>query len=173
MIPVNNTNIQDVKKLINVPFAVIITSIIIIAITINMTDRNGLSALSGGYSGLFCGLLFIVILHLIFLKTKYLDMLPIIMVMIIVGLLLYLLSTYFDRILSGNVSSYYVGFSRASLIFLCVQLFIIFKVIYNNNEQKLKLFSNSEFAWLWLFNLINMVFVLIIGIVLYFYSTQG
>jgi hypothetical protein len=173
MIPVNNTNIQDVKKLINVPFAVIITSIVIIAITINMTDRNGLSALSGGYSGLFFGLLFIVILHLIFLKTKYLDMLPIIMVMIIVGLLLYFLSTYFDRILSGNVSSYYVSFSRASLLFLCVQLFIIFKVIYNNNDQKLKLFSNSEFAWLWLFNLINMAFVLIIGIVLYFYSTQG
>lgn len=174
MISGNNTNVQDIKKLINVPFAVIITSIIIIAITINMTDRNGLSALLGGYSGLLCGLLFVVILNLIFLKAKYFDMIPIIMVMIVVSLLLYFLSIYFDRIISGNVSSYYLSFSYASLLFLIVQLWMIFKVIYNNNEQmKSKLFSSSEFAWLQLFNIINIVFVIIIGIVLYFYSTQG
>ena len=65
MISGNNTNVQDVKKLINVPFAVIITAIIIIAITTNMTDRNGLSALSGGYLGLLFGLLFVVIINLI------------------------------------------------------------------------------------------------------------
>jgi hypothetical protein len=174
MISGNNTNIQDVKKLINVPFAVIITSIIIIVITINKTDSNGLSALLGGYSGLLFGLLFVVIINLIFLKARYFDMIPIIMVMIVVCLLLYFLSIYFDRIISGNVSSYYLSFSYASLLFLIVQLWMIFKVIYKNNEQmNSKLFSTSEFAWLQLFNIINMVFVIIIGIVLYFYSTQG
>ena len=173
MISGNNTNIQDVKKLMNVPFAVIITSIIIIIITINTTDRNGLSALLGGYSGLLFGLLFVVILNVIFLKAKYLDMIPIIMVMIVVGLLSYFLSTYFDRIISGNVSSYYLSFSYASLLFLCVQLYIIFKVIYYNEQLKSTLFSSTEVAWLRLFNIINIVFVLIIGIVLYFYSTQG
>jgi hypothetical protein len=174
MISGNNTNVQDVKKLINVPFAVIITAIIIIAITTNMTDRNGLSALSGGYLGLLFGLLFVVIINLIFLKSRYFDMIPIIMVMIVVGLLSYFLYTYFDKITSGNVSSYYLSFSYASLLFLIVQLWMIFKVIYKNNEQmNSKLFSNTEFAWLRLFNIINIVFVIIIGIVLYFYSTQG
>ena len=174
MISGNNTNVQDVKKLINVPFAVIITSIIIIAITINKTDSNGLSALLGGYSGLLFGLIFVVTINLIFLKARYFDMIPIIMVMIVVSLLSYFLSIYFDRIISGNVSSYYLSFSYASLLFLIVQLWMIFKVIYKNNEQmNSKLFSSSEFAWLQLFNIINMVFVIIIGIALYFYSTQG
>ena len=62
---VNNINMQDVKKLMNIPFAVIITSIIIIIITINTNDKNGLSGLLGGYTGLLVGLLFIVILNLI------------------------------------------------------------------------------------------------------------
>ena len=172
MMSENNINIQDVKKLMNVPFAVIITSIIIIIITINTTDRNGLSALLGGYSGLLFGLLFVVIINLIFLRANYLDMIPIIMVMLVVGLLSYFLSTYFDRIISGNISSYYLSFSYASLLFLCVQLYIIFKVIYNNKNNS-KLFSSTDVAWLRLFNIINIVFVLIIGIVLYFYSTQG
>ena len=101
-------------------------------------------------------------------------MIPIIMVMIVVGLLSYFLYTYFDKITSGNVSSYYLSFSYASLLFLIVQLWMIFKVIYKNNEQmNSKLFSNTELAWLRLFNIINIVFVIIIGIVLYFYSTQG
>ena len=117
MMSENNINIQDVKKLMNVPFAVIITSIIIIIITINTTDRNGLSALLGGYSGLLFGLLFVVIINLIFLRANYLDMIPIIMVMLVVGLLSYFLSTYFDRIISGNISSYYLSFSYASLLF--------------------------------------------------------
>ena len=172
MMSENNINIQDVKKLMNVPFAVIITSIIIIIITINTTDRNGLSALLGGYSGLLFGLLFVVIINLIFLRANYLDMIPIIMVMLVVGLLSYFLSTYFDRIISGNISSYYLSFSYASLLFLCVQLYIIFKVIYNNKNNS-KLFSSTDVAWLRLFNIINIVFVLIIGVVLYFYSTQG
>ena len=45
---VNNINMQDVKKLMNIPFAVIITSIIIIIITINTNDKNCLSGLLGG-----------------------------------------------------------------------------------------------------------------------------
>lgn len=169
---VNNINIQDVKKLMNIPFAVIITSIIIIIITINTNDKNGLSGLLGGYTGLLVGLLFIVILNLIFLRVNYVDMIPIIKVIIVVGLLIYLLYIYFDRIISGNVSNYYLSFSYASLLFLCVQLYYIINVIYNNKDNT-KIFSSTDVAWLRLFNIINIVFVLIIGVVLYFYSTQG
>jgi hypothetical protein len=169
---INNINTQDVKKLMNIPFAVIITSIIIIIITINATDRNSLSALLGGYAGLLIGLLFVVILNLIFLRVNYVDMFPIIKVMIVVGLLSYFLSTYFDRIISGNVSNYYLSFSYVSLLFLCVQLYMIFNIIYNNKDNT-KIFSITDVAWLRLFNIINIVFVLIIGVVLYFYSTQG
>jgi hypothetical protein len=167
------TNVQEFKKLINIPFAVIIASSIIIIITTNMNNRNGLIALLGGYSGLLFGLLFVIILNLIFIKTSYLNMVPIITVMIIVGLLLYYLNIYFDRILKSEVSSYYFSFSSLSLILLAVQLITIFKAIYSNAyEQNTQLFSNTTFSLLVLCNVINIIVVLTIGIVLHFYSTQ-
>jgi hypothetical protein len=167
------TNFQEFKKLINIPFAVIIASSIIIIITTNMNNRNGLIALLGGYSGLLFGLLFVIILNLIFIKTSYLNMVPIITVMIIVGLLLYYLNIYFDRILKSEVSSYYFSFSSLSLILLAVQLITIFNAIYSNAyEQNTQLFSNTTFSLLVLCNVINIIVVLTIGIVLHFYSTQ-
>jgi len=171
------TNVQEFKKLINIPFAVIIASSIIIIITTNMTNRNGLIALLGGYSGLLLGLLFIIILNLIFIKTSYLNtllnMVPIITVMIIVGLLLYYLNIYFDRILKSEVSSYYFSFSLLSLILIAVQIITIFNAIYSNAyEQNTKLFSNTTFSLLVLINVINIIVVFTIGIVLHFYSTE-
>ena len=41
---------------------------IIIMITTNMTDINGLSALLGGYIGLLLGMLFVIIINLVFTK---------------------------------------------------------------------------------------------------------
>ena len=87
------TNVQNIKQLMYIPFALIITSIILIGITIKTTNQNALSALLGGYSGLFIGLLFVMILKLLFLNAKYIDMIPIIMFMILIGLLIYLIST--------------------------------------------------------------------------------
>ena len=126
MTPETIINVQDVKKLMYVPFALIITSFIIIGITISMTNQNALSALLGGYSGLFIGLLFIMIIKLLFLNAKYIAMIPIIMTMIVVGLLLFLVSYYFDRIISGNISSYYSTYSYLLSAFLFVQVGLIF-----------------------------------------------
>ena len=170
----NSTDLQKFKKLMNVPFAVIIASGIIILITTNMTDQNALKALLGGYSGLLLGLLFVIILNLTFIKTPFLDMFPIIMVMIIVSLLLYYIVIYFDRISEGHVSSYYLSFSIVSLLFLAIQIITIFNAIYDKTyESNTKLFSNTTFLLLGLFSVINIIIVLTIGIVLHFYSTQG
>ena len=102
-----------------------------------------------------------------------LNMVPIITVMIIVGLLLYYLNIYFDRILKSEVSSYYFSFSLLSLILIAVQIITIFNAIYSNAyEQNTKLFSNTTFSLLVLINVINIIVVFTIGIVLHFYSTQ-
>lgn len=164
----------EFKKVMNVPFAVIIASFIIIIVTTNMTDSNGLSALLGGYSGLLLGMLFVIILNLVFINTSYLDMFPLFMIISISGLLIYYLYTYFDRISKGEVSSYYSGFSVLSTIFLITQVIIIFQSIYNKTQNDgLKLFSDTTFALLGLFSVINILIVLTIGIILHFYSTQG
>lgn len=165
---------EEFKKVINVILAIIIASCIIIVVTTNMTDSNGLTALMGGYSGLLLGMLFIIILNLLFNQSTYIDMIPIIMIIITVSLLLNYLIIYFDRISSGKVSGYYSNFSLLSTIFLFTQIIIIFGAIYNkNNSQDNQLFTYTTFSLLNLLSLINIIIVLTIGIVLHFYSTQG
>ena len=165
----------EIKQVMNVLLSIVFASCVIILVTMNMTDSNGLSALLGGYAGLLLGMLFIMIVSLIFTNTTYLDMFPVVMIIIITGLLMYYLYKYFDNISSGHVSSYYSSFSLLSAIFLFTQLIIVFSAIYGKTEddQNTKLFNDTTFSLLGLFSVINMITVLTIGIVLHFYSTQG
>lgn len=167
------SNVQEVlfKKSINVIFAIIIASCIIILITSNMTDKNGLSALIGGYSGLLLGMLFIILLNFLFKRYSYFDMFPLLMIIIIIGLLVSYLGIYFDKISSGEVSSYYVSFSLLSTLFLFTQIIMIFSAIYKSQNKNL--FSYTSFSLLGLLSVINIIIVITIGIVLHFYSTQG
>lgn len=170
-------NFDEYKKVINVPLSIIIASIILIIVTTNMTDTNGLSALIGGYSGLLLGLLFVILLNQIFANTSYLDMIPMIVLMMIIILMIFYLAKYFDRISKGEVSNYYSSFSLLSTVFLMTQIIIIFNSMYsritNNNQMSNKLFSDTTYSLLGLFGVINMLIVLTIGIILHFYSTQG
>lgn len=165
----------ELKQVMNVLLAIVIASSIIILTTMNMSDTNGLSALLGGYSGLLLGMLFIMIVSLIFTKTTYLDMFPVVMIIIITGLSMYYLRKYFDNISAGHVSGYYSSFSLLSTIFLFTQIIIVFSAIYGKSEedQNTKLFKDTTFSLLGLFSVINMIIVLTIGVVLHFYSTQG
>jgi len=168
----------EFKKVMNIPFAIVIASFIIIIITTNMTDTNGLSALLGGYSGLMLGILFVIILNLVFQKSIYLDMFPLLIILGIVGLLIFYLSKYFDNISKGEVSEYYSSFSILSTIFLITQVIIIFTAMFNKNQdqsqtQDNRLFSDTTFSLLGLFGTVNMLIVVTMGIILNFYSTQG
>ena len=165
-------NKEEYNKVINVPIAVIIASFTIIMITTGMTDTNGLSALIGGYFGLLLGILFIVILNIP--PTSMLDMFPFAVLMIIISLLIYYLFTYFDQISKGEVSGYYGSFSVLSAIFLATQLVILFKAMFSDSREKTgKLLSDTNFALINLFGVINFIIVITIGVILHFYSTQG
>jgi len=166
---------QEIKQVMNVLLAIVVASCIIIVITMNMTDENGLSALIGGYAGLLLGMLFIMLVFLIFTNTTYLDMFPVIMVIFVTGLLIVYLYRYFDNISAGHVSCYYSSFSLVSTIFLFAQLISIFTAIYSKTEENQGglLFKPTTFALLVLLGVINMLAVITIGVVLHFYSTQG
>jgi uncharacterized membrane protein len=169
------TSLQELKQVMNVLLAIVVASCIIIVITMNMTDSNGLSALIGGYAGLLLGMLFIMIVSLIFTNTTYLDMFPVVMVIIITGLLMIYLYRYFDNISAGHVSGYYSSFSLVSAIFLFAQLISIFTAIYSKTDENQSgpLFKPTTFSLLVLLGVINMLAVITIGVVLHFYSTQG
>jgi hypothetical protein len=171
MIKFENVKKEEFQKVMYIPFVFIIVSFIIISITANVTNANGLSALLGGYSGLMLGILFVTILSWVYTKRIYLEMLP---VLIISGFLIFYLSKYFDKISKGEVSSYYSSFSVLSTIFIFTQLTIIFSSVFNalkNSNEKL--FSKFTSTLLGLFGVINFLIVLTIGIILQFYSTDG
>ena len=163
------TSSEEFQKIINIPLAVIFASLIIIIITTNMTDTNGLSALLGGYSGLFLGMFFVILINVLFTNSAYVDMFPIIMILVICGLLIFYLSVYFDRISKGEVSSYYISFSILSTIFLFTQVSIIFSAMYNKTiVDTVKMFDDTMFSLLGLFSVINIIIVLTIGVILHF-----
>lgn len=165
-------NEEDYKKVINVPYAVILASILTIIITIGMTDENALRGLLGGYLGLGLGILFIIILNSP--PVNWLDLFPSFILLGIIGLTVFYIYTYFDKIARGEVSGYYMSFSVLSVIFMVTQLSILFSAIFsksgNPNE---KLLSDKTFSLLTLLGVINYLFVITLGIVLKFYSTQG
>lgn len=169
-----NLQMPEFKKIIIIPLSVIIASSIIILFTTNMSDKNSLYALLSGYIGLFLSLSFTMILISIYMKIPYSQMIPIIIVICILFTMIIGLSVYFNIILSGNLSSYYSIFSILSLIFLGIQIYFIFKNIYSKIvKPDSKLFPNNILSLSILFGVINFLFILMIGIILNFYSTQG
>jgi hypothetical protein len=164
---------MNLNKVMNVPFAIIIASFVIILITTNMSDKNGLSALIGGYFGLLVGMMFIMILNSMFYVIRFMDYIPIVVVLTIICLLLFYLISNFDKISSGEVSSYYSTFSLLSTIFLLTQAIIIIKSVFNKQDGSNRLFSDQMFSLLGLFGTINILIVITLGIILKFYSTQG
>lgn len=165
-------NKDEYKKVINVPISVIIASFLIIIITSGMTDKNALSALIGGYSGLLLGILFILILN--YPPTNFLDMIPFLTVIVIISILISYLNKYYEQIASGEVSSYYGSFSTLSTIFLATQLFILIPATFSRNgDPNGKILSDKTFALVSLFGVVNVLIVITMGIVLHFYSTQG
>lgn len=165
-------NEEDYKKVINVPYAVIIASGLIIIITIGMTDENALRGLFGGYLGLALGILFLIILNTP--PANWLDIFPFVMLLGIIGLTMFYLYTYFDNIAKGEVSGYYISFSVLSVIFLATQLSILFSSMFSKSESpNEKMLSDKTFSLLSLLAVINYLFIITLGIVLKFYTTQG
>jgi hypothetical protein len=168
-----NINNSDFKKIMNIPFAVIIASFIIIIITTNMTDKNGLSALIGGYFGLLVGILFVLILDLMFTNVRMFDMSPLALIIMIVVLLIYYLISNFERISMGQISNYYSNFSILSTIFLLFQTIVVINSVFKQEQMSSRLFNDKTMSILSLFGILNLLVVITLGIILHFYSTQG
>jgi len=163
---------EEYKKVINIPLAIIIASFIIIIITTGMTNKNGVSSLIGGYTGLLLGVLFVIILNIP--TNNWINFFPFFYIMFIVSVLLYYLYAYFGKISTGEISSYYGSFSILSTIFLATQVIILFSAMFRSNGDFSNNFlSNKTFSILSLFAVINFLIVITLGIVLHFYSTQG
>lgn len=166
---------EDFKNIMNIPFALIFASFLIIVITSNATDKNSLSALISGYIGLIFGLILFIIFNLLYDKTMPgMYLFPLFYTVTIIALLVYYLYANFDKIASGEVPSYYYNYLTLSTIFLAAQMFLISTSVYNKVQgYSTKLFSDTFFSLLVLFAVVNALIIITVGVILKFYSTQG
>jgi hypothetical protein len=160
------------KKVINIPYAIIISSFVIIIITSNVMNKNALSALIGGYSGLLLGILFLLVLMMSQTNLLTMDLIPIGLQLGLIGLIMYYLIAYYENIAKGEVSSYYSSFMTLSTLLLAIQMGVIMKSVYQRQDIA-RLFTNATYSMLVLFGLLNALVVITMGIVLKFYTTQG
>jgi hypothetical protein len=166
---------EEYKEVLMVPLSIIVASFILVIITSGVTNSNGVSALIGGYMGLFIGILIVLVVTAMKVPiSNWFYLAPFMLVLIIIFILISYLFAYYDRISNGEVSEYYGAYSTLSTIFLVVQLIIIFSALFKVSDDFNKtLFPGKSFSLLILFGVIDMLIVVTLGVILKFYSTQG
>jgi hypothetical protein len=169
------TSSEEFKKVITVPLSITIASFILIIITSGVTNSNAVSALIGGYMGLFIGILIVLVVTAINVPmNNWYYLAPFILVLIIIFTLLSYIYSYYNRIANGEVSEYYIAYSNLSTIFLAIQLIMLFKGLYSITDDFTKtLFPGKSYSLLILFGVVDMLIVITLGVILKFYSTQG
>jgi Na+/citrate or Na+/malate symporter len=96
---------------------------------------------------------------------------PFLSIIVVCATMISYLSIYYDKLANDQVADYYNMFSQLCTLFLVIQLGIIFTYCHKSINEKCM--SNTTIAVLNVLGLIQFLFVITIGIVLKFYSTQG
>ena len=96
--------------------------------------------------------------------------LPSVFTLIILIYLIWLNFHYFTNINSGKVADEYYDMSKLSNILLFFQIFTLFKYLHTLNKGKNE---TNDGAIVYLLSLLNIVFIIILNIILEFFSTDG
>lgn len=175
----NNTNSFQVFKIItNIVYAVVIAGSLTVAVTTELTGRNALLGLISGYSAILAAIFLLLgWLFKFTMDTSYFSKLmlisPFVILIAFIILIMVYLSIYFTKIASKNVPSSYYTFSRLSSVFLIIQIFIILFSLTGETFQKLKTFSNKTFSVLMLMSTLNALWIIYLGVILKFYTSDG
>jgi uncharacterized membrane protein len=101
--------------------AVASASVIIVFITYGSKNENGLYALIGGYSGIMLCLVGIIMINLSAPNFKNSSSLfSCVSLLVIVAFLIAIISIYFDKIATSQVSDYYNTFSFIAFLLIGV-----------------------------------------------------
>lgn len=113
-----------------------------------------------------------------FMKGFIQHTLPSILTLLLLMYLIWLNVTYFKRINKGKVAEEYYDMSKMSTVVLFFQIFTLFKSIHSmhkgsttdggENES-----IGKESSIIYLLTLINIIFIIILNIILEYFSTDG
>ena len=117
----------------------------------------------------------------ILLKLILNDSLPIVLTFMLMIYLIYINFVHFYRINSGFVTDSYNTYSFFSVLLIIIQIGLIFKYMYNllkkldgslndpNNKKQISLIKSISYILV----TINFIFIMILHILLAFFSTDG
>ena len=173
------------SNLINLFYAIIIAAGIIAVITTGSNNENAASALIGGYSAMAFSIFALAALLFNAATSGKSDMggrdlvkilihlFPFAMIMFILVLMITFLSTYFDKIAANKVSQYYNSFSTVNMIFLAMQMGMLFNALHKTGAFKmasantaLSAISSTTYAVLMLLGTINSISAITLGVIL-------
>ena len=103
---------------------------------------------------------------------------PSFLTLILLLYMIYINLTYFKRINQGKVANEYYTMSKMSTVLLFFQIFTLFKYIISvhrardNNNKDIAETASSDGSILYLLSLINVIFIIIINIILRYFSTD-
>jgi hypothetical protein len=164
--------------------ACIIVGVIILSITISTSNTfNGLNGYIIGYVFLAAGFLVKSGMLMILLLKKCVkedvlfyfltSVLPFTLICIIIAYMIYILTYYFNRIVSGKVSRYFTLFSKTFIVVLIGILFIFYSGTQDEKFKKEHKLPPVYGMLVYLFCLLELITCITINIIIAYYSTDG
>ena len=98
---------------------------------------------------------------------------PFILLLGIIGYSLYLMINYQSRITSGNVTNEYSTFSTISIILMLLEMYIFYGAMNSDLFMSSGKMPRISYSIMYLIGVINVVCVMILGVVLKYFTTDG
>ena len=148
--------------------------------------KISLGAYLAGYSVLIFGILMIlIILFKSILKTNgnsstiqilyniLMTSGPFILILGVISFVLYLLITYYNRIVEGNISSGYNSFSNIIVMLLLLQVYLVYTNIDNESFETTGRISKVTSSMIYLLGVLTTICSINLYIILKYYTTDG
>ena len=166
------------NNLANVAYAFIVGGILIVLITVRNNDEGSVVATITGYSAMLCAVLLLMALTMInntggTTSGLIYTLAPFLLLLVILGLSIGFMSSYFDRISHGQVTPYYGLFTFLSMLFILIQVYIYYSGSQEAFFKQSGNLSPINIAKLMLVGIINIITILTLGVTLKYYSTDG
>ena len=164
----------------------IITTVLLFLISLGTKGETQFGAVIAGFSVLIVSILMIMtdLLALAIPSMRGASMLksflsvliifgPFIFMLAIISFVIYLLVTYMNEIIQGNVSSTYSSISNSLIILFLAQIYVLYTTITSDSFVTTKKVNSLTSMVLYLLNIIGVVCTIIMLTLLKYYKTDG
>lgn len=164
----------------------ILASLISFIIGFFSQSQVSLGAYLAGYSVLIFGILMILIIlfnnilkstgnnsNISTLFSILMTSGPFLLMLGVIGFVLYLLITYYNRISEGQVASGYNSFSNIIVMLLLLQVYLVYKNIDNDSFESSGKISKVTSSIVYLLGVLTIICSINLYIILKYYTTDG